>query len=174
MKFSNLIQDRLKIRPCPRKTLPCRQGWDSAFPPRNYIPSRSNSKLRLPSENFCFDSMPFSNEKYFHQKVPHPVCTQTANVNFSLHHQGTTGCAWIKGSLTRSWREAHPATVLQLSLGLRQLLLEKLLVYVRDKLGLGMGYVPCLLAEGPKRSQLHACSESLCMPPRYLMFPSSM
>lgn len=60
--------------------------------PRNGTPSRSYSKLRLPTEGFSFDNMPFSNEKHCHQSVPHPVCSQTANVNLSFDPQGTTGC----------------------------------------------------------------------------------
>lgn len=78
--------------------------------PRNCTPSRSYSKLRLPTEDFCFDNVPFSNEKYFHQKVPHPVCSQSADANLSFDHQGATGCVCLKDSLTRSWREAHPAS----------------------------------------------------------------
>lgn len=94
--------------------------------PTNCIPSRSYSKRRLPTEGFCFDNMPFSNEKYFHQKVPHPVCSQTANVNLSFDPQGTGGCVYIKDSLTRLRGEAHPALALQLPSGLRQLPLAML------------------------------------------------
>lgn len=56
--------------------------------PRNSIPSRSYSKLRLPTEGFSFDNVPFPNEKHCHQRVPHPVCSQTANVNLSFDPQG--------------------------------------------------------------------------------------
>lgn len=94
--------------------------------PGNCIPNSSYSKRRLPTEGFCFDNMPFSNEKYFHQKAPHPVCSQTANVNLSSDPRGTRGCEYIKDSLTRLWREAHPALALQLSSGLRQLPLATL------------------------------------------------
>lgn len=75
VKVSDLIQARVLNSALAHETSQSRtRGWDGASSPSNCIPGRSNSKLSLPTEGFCFDNMPFSNEKYFHQKVPHPVC----------------------------------------------------------------------------------------------------
>jgi len=73
--------------------------------PRNCIPCRSYSKQRLTTEVFCFDNTPFSSEKCYHQKIPHPVCSQTANVNLSFNPQGIRGCVCMKDSLASSWRK---------------------------------------------------------------------
>lgn len=143
VQFSDLIQASV-LKPDLAHTrdhqVAGKAGMVLSFP-RKCIPSRSYSNLRLPTEGFLFDNMPFSNEKYFHQKVPHPVFSQTANVNLSFDPQGTRGCVYIKDSLTRLWREAHPAMALQLPSGLRQLLLAMLLTMWGDVV-LRLDYAP--------------------------------
>lgn len=106
VQFSDLIQASV-LKPDLAHTqdhqVAGKAGMVLSFP-RKCTPSRSYSNLRLPTEDFFFHNMPFSNEKYFHQKVPHPVFSQTANVNLSFDPQGTRGCVYIKDSLTRLWR----------------------------------------------------------------------